>query len=89
MFTVFAVFAVFAALCSALLAALTVTPTTLTPPPSPRYTKAFKAGDIKAQAALGDMYDAGLGCDRDTEEARTYYRACLAGVCLATKGGYD
>lgn len=59
------------------------------PPPSPRYTKAFKAGDIKAQAALGDMYDAGLGCDRDTEEARTYYRACLAGVCLATKGGYD
>ena len=49
------------------------------------YTKAFNQGDLKAQAALGDMLDAGQGCDRDADEARTYYRASRAGKSLATK----
>ena len=52
-----------------------------------RYTKACQNGDIKAQAALADMYDSGLGCERDADEARTYYRACNAGVSLARGGG--
>ena len=52
------------------------------------YTKAYEAGDIKAQACLGDMLDAGLGCDRDPDEARTYYRACHAKKSLASKSSY-
>jgi TPR repeat protein len=50
------------------------------------YEKAFRAGDIKAQVCLADLYEAGVGCKRDADEAKTLYKAARAGVALGKKG---
>ena len=53
------------------------------------YAKAVAAGDVKAQANLADMLEAGQGCERDAEMADTYYKAYRKGVCIASNSQYE
>ena len=47
------------------------------------YKKAYEAGDLGAQGALADLYDAGLGCERNAEEAQHLLKGCRNGIALA------
>jgi hypothetical protein len=47
------------------------------------YKVAYDAGDLGAQGALADLYDAGLGCERNAEEAQHLLKGCRNGIALA------
>ena len=47
------------------------------------YKKAYEAGDLGAQGALADMYDTGIGCERNAEEAQHLLKGCRNGIALA------